>query len=64
MASIFSTFLRGMVGVAAAILIVAVTWTTYIKRDAVVGAAEPVARLLTDSDAGDTSTEGSTTKEK
>lgn len=62
MASMFSTFLRGMVGVAAAILIVAVTWTVYIKRDAVVGAAEPVAKLLTDS--GGESAKGATTKDQ
>lgn len=45
----FSTLLRGMVGVAAAILIVAVTWTVYIKRDAVIDASKPVARLLSQS---------------
>ena len=47
MTAMFSALLRGLVGVAAAILIVAVAWTVYIKRDAVTQASEPVVRMLT-----------------
>ena len=46
MAAVFPTMLRGMVGVAAAVLIVALTWTLYINRDHVADAGGPVIELI------------------
>ncbi len=46
MAAMLTSLMRGMLGVAASVLVVALAWTVYIKRDAVVAAVGPVVALL------------------
>lgn len=46
MAAVFPTMLRGMVGIAAAVLVVALAWTLYINREHVADAGEPVIELI------------------
>ena len=46
MGSVLSTMMRGMLGVVATVFVVAVVWTLYLKRDAVIAASEPVVDLV------------------
>ena len=46
MAAVFSTFLRGLVGVAASVLLVAVAWSLYMHRDAVTRVVAPLVKLV------------------
>ena len=46
MAAVFSTFLRGLVGIAASVLLVAVVWTLYVQRDAVGRVTAPLVDLM------------------
>ena len=53
MTAILKTFLRGLVGVAASVLLVALVWTAYIERDTVARVAGNVADIVRGTDAGD-----------
>lgn len=50
MAAVLTSFLRGMVGVAASVLVVAVVWTAYIHRAGVTAALGPVTSLFARGD--------------
>jgi hypothetical protein len=46
MASVFSTLLRGLLGVIATIAVVAIAWTLYINRTSVIASVEPVVGMF------------------
>ena len=60
MGSVLSTMMRGMLGVVATVFVVAVVWTLYLKRDAVIAASEPVVDLVLEQQS--TTEEGTTTE--
>jgi hypothetical protein len=48
MGSVVATFMRGMLGVVVTMLVVALVWTLYVKRDAVLAASAPIVGLVTE----------------
>jgi hypothetical protein len=46
MATPLSTLLRGLVGVAATVLLVVIAWTLYVQRDSVAQVATPLVGLV------------------
>lgn len=46
MGSVFSALMRGLLGVVGTLLVVAIVWTLYLKRDAVLAASEPLVEMV------------------